>query len=123
LKRRILIVEDDEIIQLDLRLHLQELQYTVIGAVSSGEEAVAKAAELQLDLVLMDIRLRGQLDGIEAARQIQSAQKVPIVYLTAQSGDQLRRNRVEIPEPRITKPFNQTVLQATIERALGKTQG
>ncbi len=119
---RILIVEDDEIIQLDLRLNLQDLQYTVVGTVASGEEAVSKAAELQPDLVLMDIRLRGELDGIEAARRIQSKQEVPVVYLTAQSGDQLRRNGAAIPGPRITKPFDQITLQGAIERALGKKQ-
>jgi CheY-like chemotaxis protein len=114
-KARILVVEDDQIIQLDLRLSLKQLGYEVVGAVSSGEEAITKAAQLQPDLILMDIRLRGAVDGIEAASRIQSAHNLPVLYLSAQSGYELVGRVVE---PRITKPFNQRTLQAGIEQAL-----
>ena len=119
MKARILVVEDDQIIQLDLRRHLKQLEYVVVGAASSGEEAITKATQLQPDLVLMDIRLQGAMDGIEAARQIRSYCDVPIIYLTAQSGDELAQNGKELLEPRVTKPFKKTALQAAIESALG----
>ncbi len=118
MKPRILIVEDDEIIQLDLRLSLQDLGYMVVGSASSGVDAVSKTTELQPDLVLMDIRLRGDMDGIEAARQIQSTHNVPVIFLTAQSGNSPKREGAEVPEPRITKPFTQGTLQTAITRAL-----
>jgi CheY-like chemotaxis protein len=118
LKGRILVVEDDEIIQLDLRRHLKQLEYVVVGAATSGEEAITKAAELKPDLVLMDIRLRGMMDGIEAARQIRSAREVPVIYLTAQGGADLSCNTKDVREPRITKPFNRMALQTAIETAL-----
>ncbi len=117
MKARILVVEDDQIIQLDLRRHLKQLDYAVVGTASSGEEAIAKAAQLQPDLVLMDIRLKGAMDGIEAAHQIQSARNVPVIYLTAQSGDVISSGK-EMLGPRVTKPFKQTELQGAIERAL-----
>jgi CheY-like chemotaxis protein len=117
-KARILIVEDDQIIQLDLLRHLKQLDYAVVGAASSGEEAVAKATQLQPDLVLMDIRLQGAMDGIEAAHQIQSASQVPVIYLTAQSGEITTGTGGKAVGPRVTKPFKQTELQRAIETAL-----
>lgn len=121
MKARILVVEDDQIIQFDLRRHLKLLGYAVAGTASSGEEAVAKAAELQPDVVLMDIRLQGEMDGIEAGHAIQSARPVPVIYLTAQSGDVTLQGK-EIPGPRVSKPFKQSELQAAIERALNGQQ-
>lgn len=121
MKQRILVVEDDQIIQLDLRRHLKRLDYDVVGTASSGEEAIAKAAQLQPNLILMDIRLEGAMDGIEAARQIQSARQVPVIYLTAQSGAVTRNSKQEV-EPRVAKPFKQTELQAAIEKALRTQQ-
>jgi CheY-like chemotaxis protein len=117
-KARILVVEDDQIIQLDLRGQLQQLGYAVVGGAASGEEAIAKAAQLEPDLVLMDIRLRGAVDGVEAARQIRSARDVPVIFVTAQAAEELARQRNEVPEPRITKPFTMAVLLSAIERAL-----
>lgn len=122
MKARILVVEDDQIIQLDLRRHLNQLEYAVVGAASSGEEAIVKASELQPDLVLMDIRLRGAMDGIEAARRIRSEREVPVIYLTAQSGADLSANGADVLEPRVTKPFKRTALQAAIETALNGKQ-
>ncbi|MBV8867351.1 MAG: response regulator [Acidobacteriaceae bacterium] len=117
MKARILVVEDDQIIQLDLRRNLKRLDYDVVGTASSGEEAITKAAQLQPDLVLIDIRLQGAMDGIEAARQIQLARDVPVIYLTAQSVDLIPGSK-EALGPRVTKPFKQTELQATIESTL-----
>ena len=117
MKARILVVEDDQIIQLDLQRHLKQLDYAVVGTASSGQEAVAKATELQPDLILMDIRLTGKMNGIEAAHQIQSAHQVPVIYLTAQSGDVTPHDK-EVLEPLVTKPFKHIELQGAIERAL-----
>ncbi len=122
MKARILVVEDDQIIQLDLRRHLKLLGYAIVGSASSGEEAVAKAAELEPDLVLMDIRLQGPMDGIEAAHRIRSERDVPVIYLTAQSGDAVVNGK-QVPGPRVTKPFKKAELQGAIESALNGKQG
>ncbi len=118
MKPRILVVEDDQIIQLDLNHYLKQLGYEVVGSAASAEEAITKAAELQPDLVLMDVRLRGSVDGIEAARLIRSERDIPVVYLTAQSGDALTGSGKQVLEPRIAKPFTQKALQAALESAL-----
>ena len=118
MKTRILVVEDDQIIQFDLQRHLRQLGYEVVGAASRGDEAVAKAAALQPDLVLMDVRLRGSVDGIEAARRIQEARAIPVVYLTAQSRDDVEAGNNGTLEPRIAKPFTARALGEGIERAL-----
>lgn len=121
MKARILVVEDDQIIQLDLQRHLNRLDYEVVGTASSGEEAIANAAQLQPDVVLMDIRLYGAMDGIEAAHHIQSARRVPVIYLTAQSGD-VSLSGKEIPKPRVAKPFKQIELREAIEEALRREE-
>jgi len=82
-KAQVLIVEDDRITAEDIRLSLGDLGYSVLGIASSGEEAIKKAEELHPDLVLMDIVLKGAIDGIQAAEQIRTGLNVPVVYLTA----------------------------------------
>lgn len=74
------------------------------------------------DLVVMDIRLRGSLNGIEAARQIQSARAIPVIYLTAQSGEQLREKGPEVLGPRVSKTFDQKTLQTAIQHVLRASQ-
>jgi CheY-like chemotaxis protein len=118
LKARILVVEDDQIIQLDVCRHLAELHYQVVGSATSGEEAIKKAVQLQPDLILMDVRLRGALDGIEAARQIRSTLDVAVVYLTAQGGDERTDSSDKVLQPRIAKPFTRRTLRDGIEQAL-----
>jgi CheY-like chemotaxis protein len=80
---KILIVEDESIVQLDLQQRVEGMGYTVVGVASRGEEAVTKAIELQPDLVIMDVSLEGPMNGIEAARRIRQAQGTPVVYVTA----------------------------------------
>ena len=80
---QILIVEDDYIVVMDLRDRLQSLGYAIVAVASYGEEAIEKAAETRPDLVLMDIRLKGDMDGIEAAAEIRARFDIPVVYLTA----------------------------------------
>lgn len=115
---RILVVEDEKIIQLDLRYQLEQLGYAVAGVAATGEEAIAKAAELEPDLVLMDVRLKGSMDGIEAAKRIRATRQVPVIYLTAQE-------RVHAPEqphqrlqPCLQKPFRAGDLQRALVLAL-----
>src|SRR6516225_7279940 len=86
---RILVVEDEVIVSADLQDQLVRLGYRVAGAAVSGEESIRKASDLKPDLVLMDIILKGEMDGIEAARQIRDKLKVPVIFLTANSNDSI----------------------------------
>jgi len=117
--RKILLVEDEYILALDLERQLTELGYKVIGFVASGEEAVALAHEHKPDLILMDIKIKGEIDGIEAARQIQERDAIPVIYITAYS-DRLFLDRAKITEPfgYLVKPVNRRELSANIEMAL-----
>lgn len=116
---KILIVEDEGIVAEDIRRSLQKLGYVVSSVVSSGEAAVKKAEENNPDLVLMDIVLQGEMDGIEAAERIHSHFNIPVVYLTAYS-DVKTLERAKITEPfgYIIKPFKERELQINIEIAL-----
>lgn len=117
-KPRILIVEDEGIVVLDIQRRLEDLDYSVIGHVNSGSKAVEKAYELRPDLVLMDIKLHGDMDGISAAEQIIEID-IPVIYLTA-FADNATLNRAKITEPfgYILKPFEQRELHTAIQIAL-----
>ena len=118
---RIMIVEDENIVAKDIQNTLKRLGYTVPAVVSTGEEAVEKASELRPDLVLMDIRLKGQMNGIEAADQIRSDFDTPVVYLTAYADEQtLQQAKITEPFGYIIKPFELKGLHSTIEMALYK---
>jgi CheY-like chemotaxis protein len=118
---RILIVEDEKILAADLEKRLRGLGYRVDSVATSGEEAVRLAQEKRPNLVLMDVRLSGAMDGVEAARQIQKNTGTPIVYLTAYSDLFLRDPSVmQAPGLCIAKPFLISDLQNVIEIALGK---
>lgn len=106
-KTEILIVEDERITAEDIRLSLGGLGYAVTGMASSGEEAIRKAEELHPDLVLMDIVLGGDMDGIEAAKRIRARFNIPVVYLTAYADEKtLERAKVTQPFGYILKPFD-----------------
>lgn len=115
---RILIVEDEHIVQFDLQQRLERMGHVVVGLASRGEEAVAHAAELRPDLILMDVCLDGSMDGIEAARQIHSHQATPVIYITAFSG--LSGSMINLPRPHLSKPFRTGELQSAIETILGE---
>ncbi len=120
---RILVVEDEIIVAIDLQHELNALGYRVTDIASSGQEAVKKAGQIRPDLVLMDIRLDGDMDGIEAAEQIRTNFDIPIVYLTAYADtDTLRRAKVTDPFGYIIKPYQERDLHVTIEMALYKHQ-
>jgi PAS domain S-box-containing protein len=116
---QILIVEDESIVAEDIRRTLQSLGYNVPAVASSGEEAIKKVKENSPELVLMDIMLKGKMDGIDAAGQIRSHFNIPVVYLTAYSDDKiLERAKITEPFGYIIKPFNERELQINIEIAL-----
>ncbi len=118
-KARVLVVEDEPIIQLDLLDRLAEMGYDVAGVAVTGAQAVAQASETRPDLVLMDVRLKGEMDGIEAALQIRLSQHMPIVYLTALA--EIRNfGRAAGTEPYfyLVKPVRPRDLQMMIENAL-----
>jgi CheY-like chemotaxis protein len=116
---RILIVEDDEIICNLITTMLERRGYSVVGKVSSGEEAIVRACELEPDLVLMDISLSGQMDGVAAARYIFQLFQLPIVFLTALADDKLiERAKQSQPLGYILKPFTDKDLSSNVEMAL-----
>ena len=120
-KEKILIVEDERVVAMDIQNRLKDLGYSVCGLASSGEDAVKKASELQPDLVLMDIVLKGKMDGIDAAGQIRERFNIPVVYLTAFSDEKtLQRARLTGPYGYILKPFEDSELRSNVEMALYK---
>lgn len=116
---RALIVEDEALIAEELTERLSRLGFSVIAAVDSAEEGVAIATRERPDLVLVDIRLKGAKDGVQAAAEIRQQIDVPIVYLTAYS-DRLTVERAKQTEHDgfILKPFHRHELQTTIEVAM-----
>jgi PAS domain S-box-containing protein len=116
---KILVVEDELIVAFDLESRLRELGYAVTATVASGEQAVRRAAELRPDLVLMDIKLVGEMDGIQAADQIRAQLDIPVIYLTAH-GDEETLQHAKLTEPfgYILKPFQVRDLRTQIEMAL-----
>ena len=115
----ILIVEDQAIIAYDLASKVELLGYDVAGITATGEEAIELARLHRPSLVLMDIQLAGEMDGIEAAQQIHRECNLPILFLTAQSDpDSDERMRKAGAVGRITKPFNKRDIHIQIEKAL-----
>jgi PAS domain S-box-containing protein len=120
---RILIVEDEQVVALDLSSTLENLGYVVIDSVISGVAAIQAAREEQPDLILMDIRLDGTLDGVDAAQQIHDFTTCPIIFLTAYSDEQtLSRAKETAPFGFLVKPIKMQELRCAIEVALHKHQ-
>jgi PAS domain S-box-containing protein len=116
---RILVVEDEAIVAMSIKDRLMELGYEVADIVSSGEDAIRAARQLMPDLILMDIVLKGKMDGVEAAGEIRRSLEIPVVYLTAYSDHAaLKRAKVTVPYGYILKPFEQRELLINIEIAL-----
>ncbi|MDJ0742842.1 MAG: response regulator [Xenococcaceae cyanobacterium MO_167.B27] len=115
----ILIVQDEKIAAETLVLDLKRYDYEVVGIVDSGIGAIKKVAETHPDLVLMDIMLKGNMDGITASKKIKTAYQVPIIYVTSCSDrTSLKRARETKPKGYIIKPYNPEDLKATIDGAL-----
>lgn len=115
-KIKLLIVEDEMVIAANISLQLSELGYEVTGIVPRGEEALVHVRDNPPDIILLDINLKGELDGIETAREMQKMQDIPVIYLTA-NVDDAHFNRAKDTHPFgfIAKPFKKLDLQRAIE--------
>ncbi|MBF0464783.1 MAG: PAS domain S-box protein [Nitrospirae bacterium] len=118
---RIFVVDDEVIISQDITVTLKKLGYDVVGSASTGQDAIDKVLELKPDLILMDIQLIGDIDGIEAAREIHNYYDIPVIFVSSYSDDQLlKRAKVTGPFGYILKPFDDRSLYASIEMTLFK---
>ncbi|WP_167512646.1 hybrid sensor histidine kinase/response regulator [Oceanidesulfovibrio marinus] len=118
---KIMVVDDERIVALDIRRTLERLGYSVPAVCSSGEEAVRTTGEVRPDLVLMDIRLHGDMDGVQAADEIYRQYSIPVIFLTAYSDEEtLQRAKRSEPFGYLIKPFAERELNSTIEIALYK---
>jgi PAS domain S-box-containing protein len=120
-KVRILIAEDEILVARDTENMLLNFGYDVLGIIRTGEEAVARAGELLPDLILMDIRLQGKVDGVEAAAQIRDLYGLPVIFVTAHADEAtLQRSKLTSPIGYLLKPFEEKELRMTVETALFK---
>jgi len=120
-KYKILVVEDEVLIAKDISEILKELGYDVVDCVLSGEEAIDKTLKFSPDLVLMDIKLQGEMGGIDAADTILKEHNTPVIYLTAYSSStDLQKAKKTNPYGYIVKPFDKINLYTSIEIALSK---
>jgi PAS domain S-box-containing protein len=118
---KVLVVEDENLIAMDLQRRLESLGYTVTGTAGTGETALRQARALRPDIVLMDIILRGPTDGIELSKKMQSEFDLPVVYVTAHSDDKtVARAKATGPYGYVTKPVDDRQLQIVIEMAIYK---
>lgn len=117
----VMIVEDENIVAMDIKQRLEMLGYKVTATVATGEEAIELAEKTRPDVILMDIVLKGEVDGIEAAEEIRRRFKIPIIYITAYSDKKtLERAKVTEPFGYIIKPFEDKELHSVIEITLYK---
>ena len=122
-KARILVVEDQQIIALEIKDRLQQMGHEVIAMAKSGDKAIALAKEFLPDLILMDIKIEGDIDGIETAEEIKNIMECPIIFLTAYADDKTI-NRAKLTEPYayIVKPLDERELKSAIVIALYKNE-
>jgi diguanylate cyclase (GGDEF)-like protein/PAS domain S-box-containing protein len=119
----VFIVEDEMLVARDIKSRLEKLGYQVIGTAARGDDAVSRVLSERPDLILMDINLKGDMDGIEAADRIRAEADLPIIFCTAYSNDEtLARAKVTVPYGYVLKPFDNRELEITIEIALHKHQ-
>jgi DNA-binding LytR/AlgR family response regulator len=120
-KTNVLVVEDESIVSKDIQYSLKKLGYNVVGAASTGEKAFELAATKNPDIILMDIMLKGDINGIQTAERVKKELQIPIIYLTAYA-DEATLAKAKITEPYgyIIKPFKEVDLHTSIEMALYK---
>lgn len=120
---KIMIVEDEKIVALDIKDSLEHFGYSVPCMADSGEDAIKFIDQYRPDLILMDIVLKGKIDGIEAAKEIRDNYNIPVIYLTAYSDEKtLQRAKLTEPFGHILKPFDERELRTNIEIALYKQE-
>jgi PAS domain S-box-containing protein len=118
-KAKILIVEDEAIIAMEVESQLQSLGYQVTSVVDTGEKAIKKAEEEKPDLILMDIRIKGEMDGIETAEEIRNKFGIPVIFSTAYlDQERIERAKITMPFGYVLKPILERDLRVTIEMAL-----
>ncbi|MBK8023717.1 MAG: response regulator [Chloroflexi bacterium] len=116
---RVLIVEDEAIVAMDIALRLIGLGYTVSDYVSTGEEALEQAESFRPDLVMMDIRLAGGMDGIETAERLRDRHGMPILFVTAYSDDEVLKRALNVGACGfLLKPFDEAELEAAVNATL-----
>jgi CheY-like chemotaxis protein len=120
---RVMIVEDEAVVALHIRQELMSCGYSVVGIANSGDQALKMINDIFPDIVLMDIHIHGEIDGIETARRIPRYLHIPVVYLTAYSEDTtLKRASDTYPYGYLIKPFQARELHATIKMALERSR-
>lgn len=119
--KNILIVEDEQVIAMDLKKTISNFGYNVLSTVSSGEEALDFMAANKPNLVIMDILLSGDLNGIETGVIMSERFKVPIIYITAYAKEILLRSKITESSTFLVKPFNESELQKKIEDVLSNS--
>ncbi len=120
-KTNVLVVEDESIVSKDIQHSLKKLGYNVVGAASTGEKAFELAASEMPDIILMDIMLKGDINGIETAERVKKELNIPVIYLTAYADEStLAKAKVTEPFGYIIKPFKEVDLHTSIEMALYK---
>jgi two-component system, response regulator PdtaR len=118
---KILLVEDDDVIAKVADWRLKKLGYTVCGRATNAAEAMELVVNTKPDIVLMDINIKGDVDGIETAKMIRKGFNIPVVYVTSHSdGPTLERAKETRPDGFIVKPFDDEDLRVAIELALKK---
>lgn len=120
-KTNVLVVEDESIVSKDIQHSLKKLGYNVVGAASTGERAFELAASEKPDIILMDIMLKGDMNGIDTAQKVKEDLQIPVIYLTAYADEStLEKAKVTEPYGYIIKPFKEVDLHTSIEMALYK---
>lgn len=118
-KARIMIVEDEPIVSLEIQDTLERLGYEIPVVLDSGDAVLESCIRYKPDIILMDIRLKSFIDGIDAARRLRMVSMIPIIYLTAYTGEETR-NRAEKTQPAafLSKPLDEKLLHEKIEQIL-----
>jgi CheY-like chemotaxis protein len=120
-KGNIMVVEDEGVVSIDIRNMLKKAGYNIAAVAFQGEEAVRKAEQSNPDLVLMDIGLKGEMDGIETAKRIRNRFQIPVVFLTGFADEATVAKAQEVnPSGFIIKPINEEELNQTLEDILKK---
>lgn len=118
---KVFVVEDESIVSKDIQQSIKKLGYTVVGAATSGEKAVPAIEESKPDIILMDIMLKGTMDGIDTAEAVKRKMNIPVIFLTAYADEStLAKAKITEPHGYILKPFKEIDLRTTIEVALYK---
>jgi len=119
----ILIVEEEIVIAIDLKIRLENLGYYVPGIAVNGKDAIKKTGDKNPDLVLMNVLLDGDVDGIDVAQKIRNLYNIPVIYLTGSSDNTIiERAKIKNPSGFINKPFNDTEIHDAIELAMEGTK-